>query len=160
MNCTKTKIMLFGSKERLARSDKPLLSLSGTFLELTQSVKFLGLSFDSTMTWHGHIDAVVSQASKRLGLLDRIRKYLSVDTCKHLHDTLVQPLYEYCDIIWSNFDKTCLDRLLRLQKRGARIILRKKIREERSEQMFRELGWNFRTCLTVLRCHKGFCPLI
>ena len=117
------------------------------------------------MTWHDHIDTVASKVSKRLGLLSRIRKYLSVDTCKHLHDTLVQPLYEYCDTIWSNSDKTCLDRLLRLQKRGARIILRKKIREERSEQLFRELGWisltdrwNFHTCLTVFRCLEGLCP--
>ena len=61
--------------------------------------------------------------------------------------------------------KTRLDRLLRLQKRGARIILRKKIREEHSEQLCRELGWislidrwNLRTCLTVFRCLKGFCP--
>ena len=72
-------------------------------------------SFDSCMTWHDHINAVASKASERLGLLGGIRKYLSVDTCKHLHDTLVQPLYEYCDIIWSNSDKTCLDRLLRLR---------------------------------------------
>lgn len=100
VNCTKTKIMLFGSKQRLVRPDKPVLSLSGTFLELTQSVKYLGLSFDSAMTWHDHIEDVASKVSKRLGLLGRIRKYLSVDTCKHLHDTLVQPLYEYCDIIW------------------------------------------------------------
>lgn len=100
VNCTKTKIMLFGSKQRLVRPDKPVLSLSGTFLELTQSVKYLGLSFDSAMTWHDHIEDVASKVSKRLGLLGGIRKYLSVDTCKHLHDTLVQPLYEYCDIIW------------------------------------------------------------
>ena len=39
---------------------------------------------------------------------------------------------EYCDIIWSKADSTSLQRLLRLQKRGARIILQKKIREDRS----------------------------
>ena len=93
------------------------------------------------MTWHDHIDAVASKVSKRLGLLNRIRKYLNEDTCKQLHDTLVQPLYDYCDVIWSNSDQTCLDRLLRLQKRGARIILGEKIREEHSEKLFKELGW-------------------
>ena len=77
----------------------------------------------------------------------------------------MQPLYDYCDVIWSNSDKTYLDRLLRLQKRGARIILRKKIREECSENLFKELDWptltdrwNFHTCLTVFKCLKGLCP--
>ena len=37
--------------------------------------------------------------------------------------------------------KTYLDRLLRLQKRGARIILKRKIREVSSEQLFKELPW-------------------
>ena len=65
--------------------------------------------------------------------------------------------------IWSNSDQTCLDRRLRLQKRGVRIILRKKTREERSEELFKELGWitltdrwNFHTCLTVFKCLKAY----
>ena len=78
---------------------------------------------------------------------------------------VVQPLYEYCDILWSNSDKTYLDRLIRLQKRGARIILKRKIREVSSEQLFKELGWlplterwTFHKCLQVFRCINGFCP--
>ena len=97
--------------------------------------------------------------------MSRIRKYISIDVCKHLHNSNVQPLYEYCDIVWSNSDKTYLDRMLRLQKRGARIILKRKIREVSSEQLFRELGWlplterwAFHKCLQVFRCIIGFCP--
>ena len=58
-----------------------------------------------------------------------------------------------------------MDRLLRLQKRGARIILKRKIREVSSEQLFKELGWlplterwTFHKCLQVFRCINGFCP--
>ena len=72
------------------------------------------------MNWHGHIDTIASKVSRRLGLLSRIRKYISIDVCKQLHNSVVQPLYEYCDIVWSNSDKTHLGGLLRLQKRGAR----------------------------------------
>ena len=93
------------------------------------------------MNWHGHIDTIASKISRRLDLLSRIRKYISIDDCKHLHNLIVQPLYEYCDIVRSNSDKTYLDRLFRLQKRGARIILKRKIREVSSEQLFKELGW-------------------
>ena len=132
--------MLFGANQRLARSQKPFLSSSGTLLELAETVKYLGLSLHATLNWHDHIDVVASEVPRRLNLLGRIQKYLRVNTCKHLHGTLIQPLYEYCDVIWSNTDKTSLDRLLRLQKRGAGIIPQK-IREERTEHIFRELGW-------------------
>ena len=40
VNCDKTKVMLFGSKQRLVQTDNPVLSLSGTNLEFTQSVKY------------------------------------------------------------------------------------------------------------------------
>ena len=76
VNCTKTKVMIFGSKQRFVRIDNPVLSLSGTSLELIYFVKYLGLLFDRAMTWHDHINAVASNVSKRLGLLNRIRKYL------------------------------------------------------------------------------------
>ena len=54
---------------------------------------------------------------------------------------------------------------LRLQKRGARIIVKRKIREVSSEQLFKELGWlplterwTFHKCLQVFHCINGFCP--
>jgi len=61
------------------------------------------------------------ETSRRLGLLSRIRKYISTDVFKQLHN--FQPFYEYCDIVSSNSDEIYSNRLLRLQKRGARIYL-------------------------------------
>ena len=120
---------------------------------------------DSKMSWHEHIDYIALKASRRLGLLCRIRKYITIDVCKQLHESLVQPLYEYSDVVWANTDKSSLDRLFRLQKRGARIILKRKVRECSSASLFKELGWvslyqrwEFHKCLTVFRCLNGFCP--
>ena len=47
---------------------------------------------------------------------------------------------EYCVIVWSNAGSTSLQRLLTLLKRGARIILHKKIREDHTENSYCELG--------------------
>ena len=84
-----TKVMLFCSNQRLIRSDKPVLSLSGTTFESAKSVKYLGLSFYCEMSWHDHINSIASKVSKRLDLLRRIGRYVGVDTCKHLHGTIV-----------------------------------------------------------------------
>ena len=100
--------------------------------------------------------------SYRLGPLGQIRKYISVT---QLHCSLIQPLYEYCDVVWSNADKTHLQHLLRLQKRGARLILKRKTNDCRSSALFKQLGWvnltdrwSFHMCDTVYRCLNHFCP--
>ena len=165
VNCSKTNVMVFGTSQRLAKASRPVLKMSESFLPVKDLSKYLGVIFYSNLNWHGHIDTIASKVSRRLGLLSRIRKYISTDVCKQLHNSIVQPLYEYCDILWSNSDKTYLDRLLRLQKRGARIIVKRKIREVSSEQLYKELGWlplterwTFHKCLQVFHCINGFCP--
>ena len=165
VNCDKTNVMLFGFKQRLARSQGLSLFLLGKLLELSNTAKYLGLIFDPSMDWHEHINSISNKVTRRLSLLGRIRRYLDTDTCKLLYMSLVQPLMEYCDIVWSNADITCLQRLLRLQKRGARIILQKKIREDHTANLYCELGWvslferwNFHKCLTVFKCLNGIYP--
>ena len=133
--------MVFGTSQRLAKASRPARKMLESFIPVKDFSQYLGVIFDSNLKWHGHIDTIASKVSRRLGLLSRIRKYISINVCEQLHNSIVQPLYEYCDIVWSNSDKIYLDRLLRLQKRGARIILKCKIREVSSEQLFKELGW-------------------
>ena len=123
VNCPKTSVMLFDKSQRLVKTSRPVLKLSDSFLPVKEFSKYVGVIFDSNLNWHGHIDTIASKVSRRLGLLSRIRKYISIDVCKHLHNSIVQPLYEYCDILWSNSDKTYLDRLLRLQNEVLVLIL-------------------------------------
>ena len=52
VNCDKTNVMLFGSKQRLPRSQGLSLFLLGKLLELSNTVKYLGLIFDASMDWH------------------------------------------------------------------------------------------------------------
>ena len=99
VNCDKTNVMLFGSKQRLARSQGLSLFLLGKLLELSNTVKYLGLTFDASMDWHEHINNISNKVTRRLNLLGRIRKFLDTDTSKLLYTSLVQPLMEYCDIV-------------------------------------------------------------
>ena len=108
-NCSKTNVILFGTSQCLSRSVRPTLSSSGTLLQVKDSVKHLGLILDARMNWHEHIDLVALKASRRLSFLGRIRKYINTDVCRQLHGSIIRPLYEYCDVIWTNTDKTSLE---------------------------------------------------
>lgn len=91
VNCSKTNVMVFGTSQRLIKTSSPVRKLSDSFLLVKEFSKYLGVIFDSNLNWHGHIDTIASKVSRRLGLLSRIRKYVSIDVCKHLHYSIVQP---------------------------------------------------------------------
>ena len=83
MNENFINVELFGSKQRLARSQGLSLFLLGKLLELSNTVKYLGLIFDVSVDWHErHINSNSNKATRRLNLLGRIRKYL--DTCESI----------------------------------------------------------------------------
>ena len=110
-------------------------------------MKYLRLTFDASMDWHELINNISNKVTRRLNLLGRIRKFLDTETSKLLYTSLVQPLTEYCVIVWSNADNTILQRLLGLQKRGARIILQK--RSEKIVPQICIVNWDGSPCLNV-----------
>ncbi|PFX12690.1 putative RNA-directed DNA polymerase from transposon BS [Stylophora pistillata] len=63
VNYDKTNVMLFGSKQRLARSQGLSLFLFGNLLELSNTVKYLGLIFDASMNWHEHINSISNKVT-------------------------------------------------------------------------------------------------
>ena len=126
--------MGFGASRRLVKASRPALKIFETFAPIKDFVKCLGVIFDFNLNWQENIDTVASKVSRRLRLFGRIRIFISIDICKQLHNSTVQPLYEYCDTVLSNSDKTYLEILLRLLKLGARIILKRS-----SQQLLKEL---------------------
>ena len=73
VTCNKTNVMLFGSKQRLTRSQGLSLFLLGKLVELSNTVKYLGLIFDASMDWHEHINNISNKVTRGLNLLGRIR---------------------------------------------------------------------------------------
>jgi hypothetical protein len=123
LNVNKTKWTLFGTWQRLRLSDLPDISVNGENLEHVDEYKYLGLHLDSHLDWNHHISHVAGKISKRLGVLKRVRRHLNLFTAKMLYNALVLPMFDYCDVVLSNMNLSQLDRLQKLQNRGARILL-------------------------------------
>ena len=73
---------------------------------------------------------------------------LTLDASKKVYTSLVQPLFDYADVAWSEISEGCCKELQRLQNRAARIILRRKT----SKDTLRVLNWLSLTCRRKL--HK------
>ena len=46
------------------------------------------------------------------------------ETLKTIYYSLVQPYFDYCEVVWGDYSKTRADKLQKLQNRVARIITR------------------------------------
>ena len=136
----KTTCMIAGTKPKL--QDKPQLNLKidGHSIANVSKQKLLGLLKDNTLSWSAHIDNLCSSLSSKISLLRQLAYYVSVDVLKKFYQGYILPLIDYGSITWSGTTGANLERILKLQKRAARIILQT-VYSTPSSSMFAELGW-------------------
>ena len=82
LNQSKTKSMLFGSLQNLAKSPNFCIQLYGKTLERVAKFSYLGVVSDENLSWKDYIEYVSSKVSRRLGLLSRIRSCLTLEASK------------------------------------------------------------------------------
>ena len=103
--------MLFGTPYYLGKFENVSLVYDGENIEKVDNFKYLGLIFDSNMTWSHHIDFIASSVSKRCGVIRRVKYYLPNFILKKLAESLVIPHFNYCCHTWSNCSVTPSSRL-------------------------------------------------
>ena len=87
-----------------------------------------------------HIANVLSKCSKYLFLLSRIKSFLSIDNRKLFYNAYILPHFDYCCIIWGNCNSSLEDKLVKFQKRAARLILNADFTTP-SVELFHTLRW-------------------
>jgi hypothetical protein len=115
LNCAKCKVVTFTKKT------EPLLfnySINGTTLPRSNSVRDLGVVFDSTLSFTNHIESIVNSSFKSLGFVSRNgREFSNVDTLKLLYFSYVRSHLEYASIVWSPMYSIQISFLERVQRR-------------------------------------------
>ena len=79
------------------------------------------------------------QIGKRLGLLKRTKKFLSLKARTLFNNSIIQPILDYGAVVWGSNNKRHVQDIVKLQKRCARIILDKKWVTP-SRPLFKELN--------------------
>ena len=76
---------------------------SPSVLDHLDSIKDLGVTFDSKLKFDLHINDKVNKSYSVLGLIYRNFKYISPDTFVMLYKTLVRSHLEYANSVWSPY---------------------------------------------------------
>ena len=106
------------------------------------STKLLGVHIDETLTWDNQIKHISSKVSNGLQMLYLARKLTDNQaTLKTIYYSLVQPYFDYCDIVLDDCSKTRAEKLQKLQNRAARIVTRADY-SIRSSDVLNSLEWS------------------
>ena len=117
LNEKKTKVLTICRKRLSNRiRNEIVISVNGSQLENIQCAELLGLEIDKELTFHSHVDKLYKKLSQRIGILKKIRHCLQIKHRVPFYNAIIRPVMDYVSVIWSNCDKHCLDRVLKLQR--------------------------------------------
>ena len=141
LNAIKTKCMFMASRQKLSTiPEEPNIAISGNKIERVRSYKCLGLKLDESLTWEHHVSTIISKVSKVIGVLRRLKPLLPQSTLTMIYNSLAQPYFDYCSIVWDSLGKGLGQKLQRLQNRAARIITESDY-NIRSSDILTSLNW-------------------
>jgi len=117
----KTTGVLFSKRSNLSRIT---LKIDQKQIKMDNKVKFLGVIFDSKLTWKQHIDYIIEKCKKRLNLLRAISGY-GWGACKKtlltIYKALIRSILDYGDVAYSSACKSSLDKLSCIQTEALRL---------------------------------------
>ena len=129
LNIDKTNFVVFHPYNKQIKY-KITLKINKKAIPEKNAVKYLGLMIDSGLTWKSHIDKLVKKVSSSLGLIRKIRPYVTIEILKTLYYSLIYSHITYAIEVWGSADPIHLNNILLLQKRPVRMILMKDRRLE------------------------------
>ena len=142
VNILKTKAMFLSSAQRQSylQENAPNIRIGNDQIQLSSHEKLLGVIVDSSLNWSSQVEATLKKGNSLLYLLGRIKIYLNSSTRKLYFNAYILPHIDYCCTIWGNCNNNLLDKLIKFQKRAARLILDKAM-DTPSAELFQQLGW-------------------
>ena len=118
LNPTKTRLMALSRKSHPAQ---PHIFVAGSPVMQVTSLKYLGVTVSSNLSWSTHIDNTCVRARKQLGLLYRHFHPAGREALSRLYTSTVLPLLDYCACVWDPYQATFSNKLETIQKFAAKL---------------------------------------
>ena len=126
LNIEKSEFMLLGTRNRLNKINESNVDIriKGMQLKRVKKCKHLGIIIDENLTWRDHIINIQKKTGTGLHMLKTVKQHVNKDTVllEMIYNAIVSSHLNYCDIVWDNCGVTLLNKLQKIQNRGARVI--------------------------------------
>ena len=140
LNKTKTKVMLATGKwiEERMRNQQLQVKLNTIELKQVGSKKLLADTIDQKLSFDDHIDEFCNKLCQRVVAVSKIKWFLPLEQRKAFYNAMIKQTILYASNVWSACSIGNLQRVFRLQKQSARIIL-DAVTRAKSDELFTRL---------------------
>lgn len=121
LNVAKTVVVLFRN-ERKTPDYEIKLKLNGKNLDLSKTVKYLGITLDYSLSWNFHINSIANKLRNANGALSKLRHLVPKSTLITVYNALFSSHLTYACQAWAQNRNPNTCRLLKLQKQALRLI--------------------------------------
>ena len=121
LNVKKTEMIIFKSKQKKLRGELKI-KLCGKRLYPTESVKKLGVTIATNLTWQHHVNDLSIKLNRANALLFKMRKYVSPKILRSIYFAIFDSHLSYCCLVWAqNFSS--IKQILILLKRLLELLI-------------------------------------
>ena len=124
LNPDKTEFFIIGDRQARESLINKFPQLLGNSISPTNTVKNLGVTFDSRNTFTSHITNFCHACYYHLKDLRRIHKFFSVDTAALLANSIISSQLDYCNSLHYGVSKYNVAKLKKIQNALCRIVFR------------------------------------
>ena len=118
-NNSKTKLLCISR----SRQAPPInLNIAGYHIPPSPSVKYLGITLTSNLSWSEHIKSTCKSAKRQLGTIHRKLHQATPETRHQIITSTILPKLEYCCAVWDPHLKQDISILENVQKFAGRIV--------------------------------------
>ena len=157
--------MLIGSRQKLNTiTYSPVVSINVTAVNQVLTWKSVGVFIDANLTWGSNIEKLAKKIASGIAAIKRVRQFVPPATLHLIYKALIQPHFDYCNVVWGSCGIKLADKLQKLQNRAARALTFSSYEADAS-QLFQNLNWknlstqrDIQKALTVLKSLNGLAP--
>ena len=122
-NVEKFELIHF-TKKNTDSAQKTSLTIDNMEIKPKQEIKYLGIIWDSALTWKPHIRYIEKKMAYPLYRLSRIAKHIPTKCALAIYKTTIRPIMEYgCPIWWSHLHQnhTAINSLTQIQRKALQL---------------------------------------
>ena len=119
VNKDKTKFMLVSNRHE--NLSNPIM-IGNDLLHKVSQYEYLGVIIDQDLKMVTQVDTMFKKANSKLGILSKIRRFITEETTVRIYKTMIRPYLEYVDFVIESCTKERVDKIDQLQKRALRRI--------------------------------------
>ena len=112
VDISKTEYILITSKEKQNHLPQiPSPTINGAPIKKDPVTKSLGLFIDENFSWDTHVKKDSKTIAAGIGAIKRMKHFVPHSTLLTIFNSLVQPNFHFCNVVWGNCSKGLCDKL-------------------------------------------------